>query len=144
MGPMNCYIECYLSHQSNPLICIILKLNFIPNSSFGKKWCMLNLAIFFPCWALHLTVVYTLDHGGLVDHNLSNNRTYILLFSCASLKCNKEGSSLVFSTYSTFFCQYISYIVPIFLFPKFLYSYISEARSCLMPWDWTTGLKCDQ
>ena len=32
--------------------------------------------------------------------------------------------------------QYISYIVPIFLFPKFLYSYISEARSCLTPCTW--------
>ena len=30
--------------------------------------------------------------------------------------------------------KYISYIIPIFLFPKFLYSYISEAQSCLTPW----------
>ena len=70
--------------------------HLIPNSPFGRKWCILSLAIFFPCSALHLTDVCTLDHDRLVDHILSNNRTYILLFSCAFLKCDKEGSFWVF------------------------------------------------
>ena len=126
---------CYLSHQSHPLVCIILKLNFLPNSPFGKKWCMLNLTIFFPCWAPHLTVICILDHDKLVDHKLSNNRTYILLFICAYLKGDKEGSSHGFKwvRIPLKLYQYISYIVPRFLIPKFLYSYISEARSCLAP-----------
>ena len=34
----------------------------------------------------------TLNHDRLVDYILSNNRTNILLFSCAYLKCDKEGS----------------------------------------------------
>ena len=126
VGVLIVLVGCYLSHQSHPLICIILKLNFIPNPSYGKKLCMLNLAIFFPCWALHLTVVYTLDHGRLVDHISSNNRTYNLLFSCASLKCNKEGNSLVFKlvhiplVFLSLYFLYCSYIyvpeIPIFLY----------------------------
>ena len=57
-GASELFIECYLSHRSHPLVCIILKLNSVPNSPFRKKWCMLNLAIFFPCSALHLTCLY--------------------------------------------------------------------------------------
>ena len=53
---------------------------------------MINLAIFFPCSALHLTVVFTLDHDRLVGHILFNNRRYTLLFDCAYLKCDKEGT----------------------------------------------------
>ena len=100
MGPVSCFIECYLSHQSHPLVCIILKLNFIPNSSFGKS------------------------------HSLPNYMTYILLFSCAYLKHDNEGSFQM-STYSTDFVSvyflYCSYIfvpeIPIFLYiwsPKLL------------------------
>ena len=82
-----------------------------------------------------LFVVFTLDHDWLVDHILSNNRAYNLQFSCAYLKCDKEGSSRVLKWVHIplIFCHYISYIVPIFLFPKFLYSYISDTHSCLTP-----------
>ena len=38
---------------------------------------------FFSCSALPLTVVCTSDFDRPVDHILSNNKTYILLFSCA-------------------------------------------------------------
>ena len=81
-------------------------------------------------------LVCTLDHDWLVHYNFSNNRTYILLFSCAYLKCDKEGSSRVFKWVNIplILYQYISYIVPTFLIRKFLYSYISEASSCLTPW----------
>ena len=61
IGSVSYFVECYLSHQSHTEVCIILKLNFIPNSAFGKKICMLNLAIFFPWHALHQTV-FTLSH----------------------------------------------------------------------------------
>ena len=96
---------------------------------------MLNLAIFFQCSALHLTVVCTLDHDRLVNRILSNNRTYILSFSCAYLNCDKEGKSCVFKWLHIplILYQYVSYIVPISLVPKFPYSYISEACSCLAP-----------
>ena len=79
IGPVSCFIECYLSHQSHPFVCIILKLNFIPNSPCVKKWCILNLIIFFPCSVLHLIVVFTLDRR--VDNSLSNNGTYITVTS---------------------------------------------------------------
>ena len=112
------------------------KIKLYIQFSVWKIWYMLSLAIFCPCSALHLTVVCNLDHDRLVDHILSNNKTYILLFSCAYLKCDNEGSSHVFKWVhiSQILLQYISYIVPIFLFPKFLYSYISEACSCLTPY----------
>ena len=130
-----------MARKWQDLTCILFFLNgelgikLIPNSSFGKKWCMLNLAIFLSCSAFHLTVVCTLAHDRPVDNILSNSRTYILLFSCAYLKCDEEGSSCGFkwAHIPLTLYQYISYIVPIFLFPKFLYSYISEAHSCLTP-----------
>ena len=83
-------------------------------------------------------LVCTIDHDWLAHYNFSNNWTYSLLFSCAYLKCDKECSSRVFKWVHIplILYQYISYIVPIFLFPKFLYSYISEARSCLTPYDY--------
>ena len=59
--------------------------------------------------------------------------TYILLFSCAYLKRDNEGTVFKWVHIPLMLYQYIFYIVPIFLFPKFLYSYISEARSCLTP-----------
>ena len=59
--PVSYSIECHLSHQSHTVVCIILNLNIIPNSAFGKKICMLNLAIFFPWPALDQTV-FTLSH----------------------------------------------------------------------------------
>ena len=105
--------------------------------SIWKKICMLNLAICLPCSDLHLTVVCTLDHDRLVDHILANNRTYTLRFSCAYLKCDKEGSSRDFKWLHIPLIWYLYiffYIVPMILFPKLLYSYISEARSCVTPW----------
>ena len=98
-----------------------------------KKWCMLNLAIFFPWSSLHLTVVFTLDHDRLVDHILSNYRTYIMLISCAYLKCDKKGSSHVFKWVHIplILYQYISYIVPIFCSPN---SYIPVYLKHVVSW----------
>ena len=91
-----------------------------------KKWYMLNLAILFQCSALDLTVVCALDRDKLIDHIVSSYRTYILLLSCAYLKCDKDGSfqCCQFSTHSTDFVSvyllYCSYIfvpgIPIFLY----------------------------
>ena len=60
-----------------------------------------------------------------------------MLFSCVYLNCGKKGSSHIFKSVHIplILYQYISYIVPLFLFSKFLYSYISEPRNCLTPWN---------
>ena len=85
----------------------------------------INLTIFSSCSALDL-IVCNLDLDKIVDHNLFNNITYILLFSCAYLK-NVIGWQLAcfqLSTYSSDFVSiyflYSSYIfvsgIPIFLY----------------------------
>ena len=63
-------------------------------------------------------LVCTLDHDWLV-HYIFPTTGHILLFSCAYLKCDKEGSFHVFKWVHIplILYQYISYIVPIFLFP---------------------------
>ena len=134
-GASELFYWMLLVTKKTPFSMYHFEIKLYTQLSIWKKWCMKNLANFFPCLAFHLTVVCTLDHDRLVDHRLSDNRTYILLFSCAYLMCNNEGSSYVFKWVyiPLILYQYISYIVPIFLFPKFLYSYISEARSCLTP-----------
>ena len=88
------FIKCYLEHQSHTLVYhwkyfkkimsrfVCFRLH---NFLFGKKSCMLNLTIFSSCSALNL-IVCTLDLDKIVDHILFNNRTYILLFSCAHVK----------------------------------------------------------
>ena len=74
---------------------------YIPNSAFGKKMMPVKSCHFLSMFGSSSDCcLYTLDHDRRVDHILSNNRTYILLFSCA-----KKGIVPVFSNeYIFWFC----------------------------------------
>ena len=134
MGPICCFIDCYFSYQSHPLVCIIhFEIKFYTHFSIWKK--VKSRPFYF-----HLTVVRILDHDSLVVHILSNARIYTLLFSCAYLKDDKACSFRVFKWVHIplILYKYISYIVPILFFTKFLYYIIcldtSDNFSVLPSW----------
>ena len=100
MGTVSCFIKYCLSHPSHPLVCIILKLNLIPNSQFGKKMthvkschflsmfgsssdCCLHLSPWQASWSYHKTFTYFLatllfEKFGYAEHFINGmNLMYI-------------------------------------------------------------------
>ena len=93
----------------------------------------------FIIWLLFLSWVI---RGELIIFCPITGHVFLLLLG-AYLQCDKDGNSRVCNRAHILLIlhQYMSCIIPLFLFWKFLYSYVSDANRCLMPCHWFLPLR---